>query len=191
MSKASRHKTILTLLGQRPAASQYQLQNALRKRGIQVGQATLSRDIHALGLIKSNCGYRPPFELEPSQAITRRVISESVAGVRSIHNLLILRTLDGHARQVAATLEEENWPEAISTLAGQDTILVVCSESRGARKLAARIRAQCMHPKARGRLAWCTPALQSPVLRRSSCCCPGAPLPSTNPPTGVRPASMP
>lgn len=188
MSKASRHKTILTLLGQRPAASQCQLQIALLKRGIQVGQATLSRDLHALGLIKSTGGYRPPFELPPP-SIVRKLISESVVGVRALHNLLTLRTLDGEARPVAATLEEQHWPEAGKMLACQDTVLIVCNDSRGARKLAARIRAQCGHITTRGTLAsWAHAVESSPA---SSYCAPGTRLPPANPPQKVRQLSMP
>jgi transcriptional regulator of arginine metabolism len=186
MSKASRHRTILTLLGQRPAAPQCELQHALSKRGIQVGQATLSRDVHALGLVKGSRGYQPPGELGVPRIIAHRVISESVVGVRSVHNLLVLKTFDGDARPVAATLEEENWPEAIGTLAGQDTILIVCSDNRGARKLAARIRAQCRHPKARGRLGWWGHAVESLPSQLSSFYCAATPLPPNNPLQRVR-----
>ena len=188
MSKASRHKTILTLLGQRPAASQYQLQAALLKRGIQVGQATLSRDIQTLGLIKSRGGYRPPCELA-SPIIVRGIIAGSVVGVRAVQNLLILKTLDGDGRPVAATLEEENWPEAIRTLACEDTVLIVCNDNRGARKLAARIRAQCSDLKVRGTLGWWAHAVGlSPA---SSSCYPGTPLPLRNPSPKIPQASMP
>ena len=180
MSKASRHKAILTLLGQRPAASQFELQSALLKRGIRVGQATLSRDVHALGLVKSNGGYQAPLALGSPRILTQRLISESIVGVRTAHNLLVLRTCDDDARSVAATLEEENWPEAIGTLAGQNTILIVCMDNRGARRLAAQIRAQCSHPKPRGTLASWAHAVESQSSPSPWFCHAGVPLPPGN-----------
>ena len=124
-------------------ASQEDLQKALRKRGIKVGQATLSRDIRDLGLSKTAQGYALPqgdgssfFALPP----VSRLIREFVLEVRVAQNLLVLKTSVGSAQPVAAALDDENWPEAIGTVAGDDTILIVCPDNKDANKLAARIQ---------------------------------------------------
>jgi transcriptional regulator of arginine metabolism len=60
--------------------------------------------------------------------------------VRAAQNLLIIKTSIGSAQPVAAALDEENWPEAVGTVAGDDTILIVCPDNKGATRLAARIQ---------------------------------------------------
>ena len=142
MSRALRRKAILTLLGRRPASTQGELQCALSKRGMVVGQATLSRDLHALGMMKGPRGYEPATTFDRLPSSTQVMISEFVLTVRAAQNLLVLKTCKGGARLVAAGLEEENWPEAIGTLAGENTILIVSADSKSARKLAARIRSE-------------------------------------------------
>jgi transcriptional regulator of arginine metabolism len=142
MSPAFRRKTILMLLARRPAATQEELQHALSKRGIIVAQATLSRDLNALGMVKSSRGYQVPKPINQSQSITQQMMADFVASVRIVQNLLVLKTVEGTARLVAAALEEENSPDGIGVIAGQDTILVVCAHGKEARKLAARIRTE-------------------------------------------------
>jgi|SRR5690242_2197214 len=142
MSKVLRQKTILAVLEQRPATTQEQLQRALAKRGIRVGQATLSRDIRDLGLVKSSRGYGVQMEAsaDPGLPPAPRLVREFVQGVRAAQNLLVLRTAVGSAQPVAAALDEEAWPGTIGTIAGDDTVLIICTDSKSARKLAATIR---------------------------------------------------
>ena len=131
MSKLSRQKTILELLDEGPIASQEELQKLLHRRGLDAGQATLSRDIRELGLVKSAGGYSLP---------GRELVREFVTSVRAAQNLLVTKTSIGSAQPVAAALDEENWPEAIGTIAGDDTILIVCQNTRAAGRLADRIQ---------------------------------------------------
>ena len=143
MSKLSRHKAILELLDQGPVTSQEELQKLLRRRGLDAGQATLSRDIRELGLVKSAGGYSVPGReaaAETDLPSVGRLVREFVTSVRAAENLLVTKTSIGSAQPVAAALDEENWPEAIGTIAGDDTILIVCQDKRAAGRLADRIQ---------------------------------------------------
>jgi transcriptional regulator of arginine metabolism len=143
MSKLSRHKAILELLDEGPIASQEELQKLLHRRGFDAGQATLSRDIRELGLAKSAGGYSLPGKEVPAETdlpSVDRMVREFVTSVRAAQNLLVTKTSVGSAQPVAAALDEENWPEAIGTIAGDDTILIVCQNNRAAGRLADRIQ---------------------------------------------------
>jgi transcriptional regulator of arginine metabolism len=144
MSKLARHQAILELLGETSVSSQEELQKLLRRRGFDAGQATLSRDIRDLGLVKSASGYSLPGREvaapESDLPSVSRLVREFVTSVRAAENLLVTKTSTGSAQPVAAALDEENWPEAIGTIAGDDTILIVCSDRRAAVRLAGRIQ---------------------------------------------------
>jgi len=143
MNKTLRQRAILGLLKHEPIASQEYLQHALRKRGIKVGQATLSRDIRDLGLSKTPTGYSLPQgdgSSSPALPPVSRLVREFVLEVRTAQNLLVIKTSVGSAQPVAAALDEEDWPESVGTIAGDDTILMVGPDKDDARKLAARIQ---------------------------------------------------
>jgi transcriptional regulator of arginine metabolism len=144
MSKLARQKAILDLLDEGPVASQEELQKKLHRHGFEAGQATLSRDIRELGLVKSAEGYTMPgrdlADLESDLPSVSRLVKEFVTSVRAAENLLVTKTSTGSAQPVAAALDEENWPEAIGTIAGDDTILIVCQDRRAAGRLADRIQ---------------------------------------------------
>jgi transcriptional regulator of arginine metabolism len=143
MSKLSRQNAILELLDQGPVASQEELQRRLHKRGFDAGQATLSRDIRELGLAKTSAGYSLPGReagLESDLPSVSRLVREFVTSVRAAQNLLVTKTSVGSAQPVAAALDGENWPEALGTIAGDDTILIVCEDKRSAGRLADRIQ---------------------------------------------------
>jgi transcriptional regulator of arginine metabolism len=142
MSKLSRHKAILALLEEGPVLSQDELQRLLRKRGLDAGQATLSRDVCELGLAKTASGYSLPGREAAGEGdlpSVSRLAREFVASVRAAQNLLVIKTSVGSAQPVAAALDGESWPEALGTIAGDDTILIVCADQRTARRLADRI----------------------------------------------------
>src|SRR6202050_1352278 len=140
MNKTLRQRAILELLKHGPVASQDDLQRALRRRGIKVGQATLSRDIRDLGLSKTPSGYSASHsDASPALPPVSRLVREFALEVRAAQNLLIIKTSIGSAQPVAAALDDENWPEAIGTVAGDDTILIVCPHHKDGHKPAARI----------------------------------------------------
>jgi len=143
MSKAARQKAILELLHRGPVESQEELQRLLGRRGFEVGQATLSRDIHEIGLVKTTEGYRAPENAPPAEPVlpsVSRLVREFVVEVRQAQNLLVLKTSVGSAQPVAAAIDTEDWPEVVGTLAGDDTILVISPENKTALQLARRIQ---------------------------------------------------
>jgi transcriptional regulator of arginine metabolism len=143
MSKASRQRVVLELLEHGPITSQEELQRALSKRGFKAGQATLSRDIRELGLVKAADGYALPQSDTSSDPVlppVSRLVREFVLAVCPAQNLLVVKTTVGSAQPVTAALDGEDWPEVVGTVAGDDTILIVCPDKKAATKLAARIK---------------------------------------------------
>jgi transcriptional regulator of arginine metabolism len=143
MSKAARQKAILELLHRGPVESQEELQGFLAKRGFEAGQATLSRDIRELGLVKTTDGYtagRTTTIVEPVLPSVSRLVREFVVDVRLAQNLIVLKTSVGSAQPVAAAVDAEDWPEVVGTLAGDDTILVISPDNRTAQQLVRRIQ---------------------------------------------------
>lgn len=143
MSKTARHKAILDLLDDGPVESQDTLQHRLERKGFEVGQATLSRDIHELKLVKGADGYRRSGEKFGSESVLPSVMHlarQFVVEVRQAQNLLVVKTTVGSAQPVAAALDASRWPEVVGTLAGDDTVLVIATDEKKAQVLARRIR---------------------------------------------------
>lgn len=141
--KPGRQRAILELVESGPVASQEELQRALAKRGFKVGQATLSRDIRQLGLVKTGEGYARPLgesAADPTLPSVSRLVRELVRDVRVAQNLLVVKTAVGSAQPVAAALDGESWPEIVGTIAGDDAILIVSPDRKAARKLDEQIR---------------------------------------------------
>jgi transcriptional regulator of arginine metabolism len=142
MNKTLRQRAVLETLKHGSIASQEDLQRVLRKRGFKVGQATLSRDIRDLNLSKTAQGYSLPHgEGAAGVALppVSRLVKEFVLDIRSAQNQLVIKTIVGSAQPVAAALDEADWSEVVGTIAGDDTILIVCPDRDDARKLAGRI----------------------------------------------------
>lgn len=146
MTKATRQNAILKLLEEGSPANQDALRKSLSKIGFRVAQATLSRDIRELGLVKSADGYQfapgAPAQLAGEQVLpsAHRLVREFVLEVREAQNLLVIKTAIGSAQTVAASFDGEHWPEVMGTIAGDDTILMVTQDNRSAQRLASRIR---------------------------------------------------
>ena len=143
MSKAARQKAILDLLEDGPVESQDALQHSLVRRGFEVGQATLSRDIHELKLVKGPEGYARITESKGSETFLPSVMHmayQFVVEIRQAQNILVIKTTVGSAQPVAAALDASHWPEVVGTLAGDDTVLVVAADKKKAGALARRIR---------------------------------------------------
>ncbi len=142
--KALRHRRILDLIARESILTQEDLVDRLARAGLNVTQATLSRDIKELGLIKTGEGYATPAEFggeatAPAPSLAH-LLREFVTDVKEAQNLLVVRTTTGSAQPVAAALDAEQWPELLGTLAGDDTILVVTSNNKQCRELGTRIR---------------------------------------------------
>jgi transcriptional regulator of arginine metabolism len=143
MSKTARHKAILDLLDDGPVESQDSMQQQLERKGFDVGQATLSRDIHELKLVKGPDGYRRAGETPGAESVLPSVMHlarQFVVEIRQAQNLLVVKTTVGSAQPVAAALDASHWPEVVGTIAGDDTVLVVSTDSKKAQALVKRIR---------------------------------------------------
>jgi transcriptional regulator of arginine metabolism len=138
MDKLYRRTQILDLLRAEPVATQADLRRKLERRGVHVTQATVSRDIEELGVVKTRGGYRLPETAAPAAPMLALsvVLKEFLREVRQAANLVILKTHPGNAHTVAVALDAEHWPEVMGTVAGDDTIFVA---THGVRE-AARIR---------------------------------------------------
>ena len=129
--KASRQSAILDLIAQRDITSQEQLRELLKAHGIETTQATLSRDIRDLGLVKSAAdgAYRlsraRPAEVDPAGAL-RRAVEEYLRTFERVEQLVVLKTDPGQAQALAVELDRSGLPDVAGTIAGDDTILVIC-----------------------------------------------------------------
>jgi transcriptional regulator of arginine metabolism len=133
--KRFRQGQILKLVAGQPVSNQDELRRRLAHIGMRVTQATLSRDLRELKLVKTTEGYRPlaaaAEEAAPLPPLAR-ALREFLLDVRPAQYLLILKTPPGGAQPLAAALDAEHWKEIAGTLAGDDTILIV-TPSRSAR----------------------------------------------------------
>ena len=143
MSKTARHKAILDLLDEGPVESQETLQQRLERLGFGVGQATLSRDIHELHLYKGPNGYAVPngvaLDEDDSLPGTDEMLNSFGLKVKQALNQLVLITTSGSAQPVALAIDGEDWPEVVGTIAGDDTVLIICPDQRRATQLRERL----------------------------------------------------
>ena len=138
MDKLYRRTQILHLLRHELVATQEDLRRKLARRGIHVTQATVSRDIEELSLVKTRAGYQLPDAAEPvapPQPTLPIVLKEFLHDVRQAANLVLVKTHPGNAHSVAVALDAEQWPEIVGTLAGDDTIFVATASARAAAQL--------------------------------------------------------
>ena len=139
--KQQRHTAIRDLLVTTSIVSQDELRRKLQKRGFTVTQATLSRDFHELRVFKGPNGYALPGEDEEESdaPAIRDTLFNFGLEVKQAQNLLVLITRTSGAQPVAAALDYEDWPELMGTIAGDDTVLVICADSKQAGVLKARM----------------------------------------------------
>jgi len=142
--KARRQALILELLAKAPIRSQEQLRQGLMALGVVATQATLSRDIKDLGLMKraSDGAYqRSTSAAPPGSAATglSRAVTEFVTGVDRVQNLIVLRTGPGQAHAAAIAIDRAQLGDVVGTIAGDDTILVIARDGTVARDLEVRL----------------------------------------------------
>jgi transcriptional regulator of arginine metabolism len=115
----------------------------MRAAGFNVTQATLSRDIRDLGLVKggANGAYQAPLNPrtpQNGQSLLHRAATEYLARVDRVQQMVLLRTGPGQAQLLGVAIDAAHLPEVVGTLAGDDTILVIARDARGARALVKR-----------------------------------------------------
>jgi len=129
--KAWRQAQILDVIDHDPVASQEVLRQKLQSRGIDATQATISRDLKELGLVKraGDGAYVRPGSERGSPAVSeqlRRAVGSLMRGLERVDQLLVVRTDRGQAQGLAEWIDRAQLPEVAGTIGGDDTILLVC-----------------------------------------------------------------
>ncbi len=146
--KQLRQRAIRDLVGSRLIRTQQELAAALRERGFRATQATISRDVAELGLIKA------PREGAQAYALPPRLVEAETSGEdrlrRLLHDLpvefaesgliLVIRTLPGSAHAIAAALDRARWPEVVGSIAGDDTVFVAFPDRGSLGRVRRRLR---------------------------------------------------
>jgi transcriptional regulator of arginine metabolism len=138
MTKSYRQGQILKLIRSGNISTQEDLAAALKEIGVDATQVTLSRDIREMGLVKAAGGYRALPAQERTGDLSA-VSAEFLRDVRIAQNQIVLRTAPGHASSVAVALDSANWAEVVGTLAGDDTVLVICPDASVAETVRIRL----------------------------------------------------
>jgi transcriptional regulator of arginine metabolism len=145
--KQLRQRAIRDLVDQRPVRTQQELAAALRERGFRTTQATVSRDVAELGLVKATRDGTQVYALSPrlveaevsGEDRLRRLLRDLPAEVREAGLLLIVRTLPGSAHAIAAALDRARWPEVVGSIAGDDTVFIALSDRTALRRVKQRL----------------------------------------------------
>ena len=146
MKKPERHEAILQLVGSHAIGSQEELRRLLEERGWKVTQATLSRDLRELGLVRAptddGARYVRPETLggEEDKPSLEALLPQLFDDVDGVSELLVLHTIAGGAQPIAEAIDAQDWPEIIGTIGGENTILIVCRSSQARVELAQRLR---------------------------------------------------
>lgn len=143
--KAHRQAAILEIIDRESITSQAQLRERLRERGIDATQATLSRDVRDLGLIKRpvDGAYRqdaPEIDAEPDPEVRlRTAVDDYLRRHEVVEQLVVLRTDAGQAQPLAVAIDRAGVTGIVGTIAGDDTILVICRSAADAAVLSNRL----------------------------------------------------
>lgn len=146
--KNNRHRKILEIIQEYSVETQDELIDKLRSSGIEVTQATISRDIRDLKLIKIACeggANKYKYAVSPGDDIRisakyRNIIRETVVKIDSADNIVVLKTYSGMAQAAAAAVDGMNWGEIVGSIAGDDTIFVLMREREAALDFVDRFR---------------------------------------------------
>jgi transcriptional regulator of arginine metabolism len=142
--KARRQGLILELIDHEPLRSQEEVRRRLQRRGCEATQATISRDIKELGLVKravDRSYQRPGVEVaSPEMALNalERASATFLRRIDRVQQLVVIRTGVGQAQPLALAIDRAQLPEAVGTIAGDDTILIIARDDRRAAALVKR-----------------------------------------------------
>lgn len=145
--KSKRQRLIKEIISEKEIETQEEITDILKERGIKVTQATVSRDIKELGLIKilganNNYKYSLPSEQPPGHNLQRlnKLFKDYVTSLDHSENLIVINTLPGGAQSVASGIDNGEWQQIIGTVAGDDTILVIVKPKDAVEHVLTRFR---------------------------------------------------
>jgi transcriptional regulator of arginine metabolism len=144
--KLRRQQAILEIIEEKVVTTQAELADELLARGIKTTQATISRDIKELQLVKVPSGpdsyrYARPQQIEHPRGVERlrRLFRENVVKFDDCENLILIRTMPGAAHNVASALDQVGWKELLGTVAGDDTILLIIKPRDAVQQVVSRM----------------------------------------------------
>jgi len=142
ISKRARQAKILEVIRRCRVENQESLSTLLRDEGVEAVQATISRDIRELGLVKVRGCYQAAALPPPtsSSGALKSTFAQFVTGADSAGNIVVVHTSPGNAHSVCVALDAAGWPEAVGTIAGDDTIFVLARSADECGTLLKRIR---------------------------------------------------
>ena len=145
--KMTRHAKIKEIIDKNKVETQEDLAAALRTEGIEVTQATVSRDIKELMLVKvpdANGQYHYAYPKEHNMLLTpgrlERTFQDSIIGIRVSQCMVVIRTLPGTAQAVAYAVDYMKWEEVLGTIAGDDTVFVALEDAEGVKAFLKRFK---------------------------------------------------
>ena len=143
--KSERQDAILGLIASHSIASQEDLKRLMGERGWTVTQATLSRDLRDLGVMRAptESGARyvlPEMVGDEDKLSLDSVLPQWFSKIDGVGELIVLHTMPGGAQPIAEALDSEAWPEIIGTIGGENTVLIVCRSAAARTTLTERIR---------------------------------------------------
>ncbi|MEP6491593.1 MAG: arginine repressor [bacterium] len=152
--KSERQRAIVQLVGGRQVANQEDLKRLLVSKGFEVTQATLSRDLRDLGVVRApgEDGARyllPEMVADESRPSLDSLLPQLFSRIDGVGELIVLHTLPSGAQPIAEAVDSQGWPEIMGTLAGENTILIVCRSSAARLELTARLERLANAPSGR------------------------------------------
>ncbi|HIR07096.1 MAG TPA: arginine repressor [Candidatus Pullichristensenella stercoripullorum] len=145
--KSVRHDLILDIIDKKDIETQEELAAELKARGVKVTQATVSRDIKELRLLKvlsENGGYKYATAERAEKGMSERfirILAESVMTIESAVNLIVIKTISASAQAAAEAIDSLKWPELLGTIAGDNTILVIARSEEAVESVVSRFHA--------------------------------------------------
>ena len=145
--KSVRHDLILDIIDKKDIETQEELAAELKARGVKVTQATVSRDIKELRLVKvlsENGGYKYATAERAEKGMSERfirILAESVMSIESAVNLIVIKTISASAQAAAEAIDSLKWPELLGTIAGDNTILVIARSEEAVESVVSRFHA--------------------------------------------------
>ena len=133
--KSTRHNLILEIIDEMDIETQEELADELRRRGIRITQATVSRDIKELRLLKvlsEHGGYKYATVGRAEKGLRDRfirILSDSVIDMESVNNLIVVKTITASANAAAEAIDSMKWNEVLGTIAGDNTLLIIARSS--------------------------------------------------------------
>jgi len=148
--KTFRQGQILRLVEGTPISNQEELRRRLAAQKLRVTQATLSRDLQELRLVKTQAGYKQAATAVPEEAPSlpplARALGEFLLDIRPAVNLLVLKTPPSGAQPLAAAMDSAKFPETAGTIAGDDTVLIITPNKKSRESLQKKIEALVAKP---------------------------------------------